>query len=249
MAVGGYVDVLDNQTLAAMTQANMTLIRWNIPFSDEPEVNANTIVFVRSIIAQSHAAGFSVVLTVVPQSVENPDTPERNAAFQEFAVQVATQAPDAIELWAKPELLSTTTEAIKATNPRVLVISGALAPAELVNNASYYESLETIDCVGVMYEADEDSSASDLVNDLGTIRETVLTKPLCLTALSYAADSAAVEEQANFYEELFNNPLDGVMLIAIYRVAPVEGALDFVNSHALIREDGSCPACDAIGAR
>lgn len=165
LPVGGYITDLSEDTLTAMQEAGMVWVRWIIEFRTDSD---STLSYVASRIAQSQAAGFKVLLTIVGdpnQMRENEDT--YYASYAEFVGQVAALNPDAIEVWtemnlnrywptgkidpaAYVELLNQSHTAIKAANPEVMVITGGLAPTgaqdsfgqeQVWNDDVYYQGM------------------------------------------------------------------------------------------------------------
>ncbi len=134
-------------------------------------------------IDQAHANGFKVLLGIVgdPGDVTQPGFAEE---YARFVGEVAALGPDAIEVWneqnidrewaagsidagAYTQLLAAAYNAIKAANPNVAVISGALAPtgyfgaagctAQGCNDDVYVRAMAAagaaryMDCIGAHY--------------------------------------------------------------------------------------------------
>jgi hypothetical protein len=181
LPVGGQVTYFTDDTIQKMKAAGMTWVKWQIPY----DVNdANLVNVARDRINWSHAAGFNVLLSItgkVEQLAEQGDN--YYPVYAEFLGTIAAMHPDAIEVWnemnldrewpqgkidprAYAKMLQQAHDAIKAADPQVMVITGALAPtgaegafglAKVWNDDRYYQGManagvaQYADCIGVHY--------------------------------------------------------------------------------------------------
>jgi hypothetical protein len=176
---GGHVTGTDSERAAnAMNQAGMTWMKVQIRYG----VGMGT-GDVANAIGLAHMRGFKVLLGIV-------GAPAELAAggggyirqFAGFLGEVASLGPDAIEVWNEPNLdrewptgqisganytalLRESYNAIKASNPGVMVISAAPAPTgaeaaypgQVVNDDNFLRqmvnagALQFMDCVGMHY--------------------------------------------------------------------------------------------------
>lgn len=128
-----------------MIEAGMAWVAYELAW--EPDLPAASA---RALIEEGRRNGFKVLLSVVsarqrPQALDTP-------AFIEFLRGVAYYGPDAIEVWAEPnvatrwpagelsgatyvqQILAPAYNAIKSVNSNIMVISGAPAPPIGVGN-------------------------------------------------------------------------------------------------------------------
>jgi len=308
LEVGGHVAYLSGDAQAAMRRAGMTWVKWQVPFrlGESTEVAADRI-------RRGREAGFKVLLGITGDVGELQQLgAEYYPRYAEFLGQVAALNPDAIEVWnemnidrewptgrispnAYAQMLQQAYTAIKAVNPNVLVISGALAPtgaegafgsSRVWNDDRYYGGMvsagvaQYADCIGVHYnegilaptQLGGDPRGEYPTRYLPLMLERVgypfrnQGKPLCFTELGYLssegypplpgafswASSTSVQEQAQWLA-------GAIQVAADYERVPVKMVIvwnidfDTYNDdpqagYAIIRPDGSCPACDAIGA-
>lgn len=182
--VGGHVLSLDEAAVTAMRSAGLTWIKWQIRLR-LTEREAFLDGALRKLQQANDAGGFYVLLGVVgyKDEMQALGLDAYYAQFAEVMGQLAALNPQAIEVWNKPnidrewptgridpteyaEMLRLSYNAIKATNPNVMVIAGALAPtgAESVfglgsvwNDDRYYQGManagvaQFADCIGVHY--------------------------------------------------------------------------------------------------
>ena len=137
-AVGGFElggQARDTGYAGQMYSAGMSWIKYQVR-------SVGDVSGAAGAIAQGHAAGFKVLITIIDPGWNHSDY----GAFASFMGEVAAQGPDAIEVWNEMNLerewpaermsganyvndmLAPSYNAIKAVNPNIIVISGALAP-------------------------------------------------------------------------------------------------------------------------
>lgn len=180
LPLGGHVAFFEENAQAAMKQAGMGWVKFQLRFHI-----GDTIDAARDVIERGHRAGFKVLLGIVgdKQELANSTFTEYNPIFAEFLGQVATLNPDAIEVWNEmnidrewptgridpsryADMLRLAYTAIKDVNPDILVITGALAPTgaegafglgAVWNDDRYYQGMartdipQYADCIGVHY--------------------------------------------------------------------------------------------------
>ncbi|MBI5671058.1 MAG: hypothetical protein HZC41_23940 [Chloroflexi bacterium] len=179
--VGGQVLYFTDETIAAMKEAGMTWVKWQIPF-----VVGDTNLFnvARDRINWSHEAGFYVLLSITgeKEALAEMGDAEYFPLYAQFLGEIAAMGVDAIEVWNEMnidrewpagrisarsyvEMLRQAYEAIKAADPQVMVISGAPAPTGFFGGCSnagcddgdYYWNMANngaanyADCIGVHY--------------------------------------------------------------------------------------------------
>jgi LysM repeat protein len=300
--IGGQSTGLGNH--GRMTQAGMKWFKLQYKWGpgDDPNVLAGQI-------QDAHNKGFKILLSIPGRNTHPaPGSLDFNA-YVNFLGALAPLGPDAIEVWNEmnidvewptgeinpttyvTRMLAPAYSAIKAANPNVLVITGALAPTGFDNGSNawaddrYLAGMKAAgaanyaDCIGVHHNAGATSPnvttghpasyhyswyfrpTLDLYyNTFGGSRK------LCFTELGYvSADGFAgippgfawgsgtsVSEHAQWLAEAvsLSAATGKVRLLIVYNV-------DFTNydlngdpqaGYAMIRPDGSCPACDTIGA-
>ncbi len=229
LPAGGFVYSLDPEDIEAMQSARMTWIKKSIRLTAETDFEV-----IGELIEQSHQAGFNVLLTVIGSI---PDLTTQGESyypiFAEALTEIATLGPDAIEVWqemniarnwvagqvdpvAYVDLLHMAYTAIRAVDPSIMVITGALAPFmgasmfgpdEVWNDDRYSQGLadagaaEYADCIGVSYNSGATSpfvTSGDIRGDAPiwyfspTIERAAAPfadadLPLCLTIMGYAS--------------------------------------------------------------
>lgn len=177
--LGGHVvSPASERTQNAMRSAGMVWMKMQIRFSRGASIGA-----AENAINAARAGGFKVLLGVVGSPNDfNGTEDDYIRQYSEFVARIASLGPDAIEVWNEPNLarewpagaisgenytrlLRRAYQAIKSTNPSVLVISAAPAPtgAEaflpglVVNDDNFLRqmvnagALNFADCVGMHY--------------------------------------------------------------------------------------------------
>lgn len=173
--LGGQVQGFGPDAEAAMRTAKMTWVKRQVVWG--PGASADSFV---ALIADSHARGFKVLLSVTGHAGEL--RPEYFAEYAQFVGRLAGAGADAIEIWneqnieregsfglVSPEaytsLLQQSYNAIKAANPGTMVVSGAPAPTGFFGGCGpngcddlpYLQrmvnagALNYMDCVGIHY--------------------------------------------------------------------------------------------------
>jgi len=165
MTVGGWVSDFSEETLQKMRDAGMTWISGYVFYNSDGVGEAlNTA---QILISAAHEAGFKIMLQVTGEPgdiMENRR--DYNAMLAITLGYIAKLGPDAIQVWAEPNIdrnwltgeinsaayvtmLRQAYMAIKANNPDVMVISAAPAPTsaqdsfpdQIVNDDVYYQGM------------------------------------------------------------------------------------------------------------
>lgn len=300
-AYGGHIDSLSEATADALNRSGMTWVKKQARFrpGDDPNGWAG-------FVNDARARGYRVMLGVVGQ----PDQLLQDGYFDAYANFVgglAALGVDAIEVWNEPnidrewpagyidpgmytQLLARAYNAIKATNPNTLVISGAPAPTGFFggcsgagcDDAPYMRGMAAagaaryMDCVGVHYN----EGIVPPTQNSGDPRSEYFTRyysgmvntyysafngqrPLCFTELGYLspegfpplpggfawAQNVTVAQQAAWLSQVVNIARNSgrVRLLIVWNVDFRNYGSDPMAGYAMIRPDGSCPACDALG--
>ena len=311
VSVGGHVLTFNETTQETMRQAGMTWVKWQIPFlMDDPDGLVNVA---RDRIRRSHAAGFRVLLSIKGEVDDLRDLGEDYyPIFAEVLRRVAAHGPDAIEVWNEMNIdrewptgrispqsylamLRPAYEAIKAVDPAIMVISGALSPTgaegafgldKVWNDDRYYQGManagvaDYADCIGLHYNEGiigPRQLGGDPRDDYPTryfrpMLDRVAVPfrgddvPLCLTEMGYLtpggygplpdgfawAGNTSVAEQAQWLAEAVQLAGDyerkSVRLIIIWNVDFDNYEQDPQAGYAIIRPDGTCPACETLAA-
>jgi hypothetical protein len=310
--VGGQVTYFTDATAALMKNAGMTWVKWQIPYST---ADSNLINVARDRINWSHKAGFNVLLSIT--GIVDELAAQGDAfypVYAEFLGQVAAMHPDAIEVWnemnldrewpqgkidpvAYTEMLRQAHDAIKAADPDVKVITGALAPtgaegafglARVWNDDRYYQGManagvaQYADCIGVHYNegiiAPQQQGGDPRQPDYPTRYLPLMIQrasypfrdqniPLCFTELGYLspegygplpsgfawAVNTSVQEQALWLHDAIQVAAQmssaKVNMIIVFNVDFDRYDKDDPQAgYAIIRADGTCPACDQLTA-
>ncbi|MCP4358798.1 MAG: LysM peptidoglycan-binding domain-containing protein [Chloroflexi bacterium] len=291
---------------ARMQEAGMNWIKIQVKWS--PGQSADSVV---GAIDDAHNNGFKILLSITGAQTYPPTNGIDFGAYVNFVGDVATKGPDAIEIWNEQNidfewpagqisptsyvnnLLAPSYNAIKAANPNVMVVSGALAPTGFDNgtnawsDARYLSGMAAanaasfMDCVGVHHNAGATSPFAttghpadsgdhhyswyfgptfDLYyNSFGGARQ------LCFTELGYMspqgfsfvpanfswAANTTVAQHAQWLGEAvgISRGSGRARMVIVFNV-------DFTRydendpqaGYAIIRPDGSCPACTTLGA-
>lgn len=177
--VGGHISGFNEDAIEPMRRAGLTWIKWQIPYTIGDPLDG-----ARDRINWSHERGFRVLFSITGSVEELAEMGEEYyPVYAEFLAKVAALEPDAIEVWnemnidrewptgqidprAYAEMLRQAYQAIKAANPNVMVITGALAPtgaegafglSRVWNDDRYYQGManagvaDYADCIGVHY--------------------------------------------------------------------------------------------------
>lgn len=306
--VGGHVRNFGDTAKSLMHDAGMTWVKWQVPYFEGTD-----LAIARDRINWSHEAGFKVLLSI---------TGEKDALavggdiyLEEYATflgGVAGLGADAIEVWnemnidrewptgkidprAYAVMLEKAFNAIKATNPDTMVITGALAPtgaegafglASVWNDDRYYQGMANAgvanfaDCIGVHYNEGilpPTSQGGDPRGEYPTrylplmlnrvafpFRATDI--PMCMTEMGYLSPEGYGPLPTNFnwaanvdVQEQSTWLAQAIQITSNFESMPAELVIvwniDFDNyendpqaGYAIIRPDGSCPACDTIAA-
>jgi len=308
--VGGQVTYFTDETAALMKSAGMTWVKWQIPYL---LTDTNLINVARDRINWSHAAGFNVLLSITGEVSEMEIYGEDYyPLYADFLGTIAAMHPDAIEVWnemnldrewpqgeidprAYAEMLRQAQAAIKAADPQVMVIAGALAPtgaegafglARVWNDDRYYQGManagvaQYADCIGVHYnegiippqqqggdprQPDYPTRYLPLMIQRAAFPFREQNIPLCFTELGYLspegygplpggfawAANTSVEEQAEWLRDAITVAAQmssaRIELIIIFNVDfDRYDENDPQAGYAIIRADGTCPACDQL---
>ena len=229
-ALGGFA--LGGQALSFawphhMHAARMTWVKRQVRYHQ-----GDNAANVRGVIDQAHGAGFRVLLSIVGEPGQMaPDRAGYTQNFVSFLSGVAALGPDAIEVWneqnidrewpngqispqAYTEMLRGAWNAIKGSNPNVMVISGAPAPTgffgggctnsgcddlAFIRGMAAAGAANYMDCVGVHYNEgilSPDARSGDPRGSGGhytryysgmfdAYASTFPGKPLCFTEIGY----------------------------------------------------------------
>jgi hypothetical protein len=179
LEVGGHVLYFSDEAQERMHDTGLTWAKWQAHFQ-----LGDDVAIPRDVINRTHAAGFKILISVTGSVDELRDLgDEYYPLFAEYLGLVAELEPDAIEVWnemnidrewprgrinprAYAQMLQPAYEAIKAANPDVMVITGALSPTgaegafgadRVWNDDNYYFGMVNAgvanyaDCIGIHY--------------------------------------------------------------------------------------------------
>ena len=180
--LGGPLLGFGEDTVAFMQTAGMTWMKWQIPFTVGDD-SLLTVALDR--INHAHRNGFKTLLSIKGDKNEMAQIGEEEyfPLYAAFVGRVAAFAPEAIQVWneqnldrewpegqidpvAYVEMLRQASQAIKAVDPTIMVITGAPAPtgaegafglAKVWNDDRYYQGManagvaDYADCIGVHY--------------------------------------------------------------------------------------------------
>jgi hypothetical protein len=309
--VGGQMDNFDEEAAALMRDAGMTWMKWQIPFVIGDD---SLITVARDRINWSHEQGFFAFLSIKGTVDELAAQGEDYyPLYAEFVGRIAELQPDAIQVWnemnldrewprgeidprAYVELLRQSSEAIKAVDPLIKVVTGAPSPTgaegafgldRVWNDDRYYQGLanagaaQYADCIGIHYNEGiiaPRQQGGDPRGDYPTYYFPLMIQrasfpfrnqdvPFCFSELGYLSPdgygalpegfawgaNTSVAEQAEWLRDAIQiaSTLDSarIDLIIVFNVnftRFVEG--DPQGGYAIIRPDGSCPACNTIAS-
>ncbi len=303
-ALGGQTLNLNNK--ARLQEASMTWIKYQYKWAAGDSTDE-----LKAIIDSAHHEGFKILVTITGDTAYPAANSINFMSYIDFIRQVAALGPDAIEIWNEMNIdfewpagqispssyvnnmLAPAYTAVKAVNPNILVISGALAPTGFDNTTNawsdsrYLSGMRTanaasyMDCVGVHYNAGATSPSANsghpadpgdrhyswyYVPTLTLYRNAFSgSRDLCLTEFGYLtpegfngvppgfswAANTTLNQQATWLAEATQIAANSgyVRLAIVFN-------LDFIKyepdgdpqaGYAIIRLDGSCPACARLG--
>jgi len=304
---GGHVtNAGSERAAAAMRQAGMSWmkmqIRWSPGGSTADAANA---------ISSARSKGFKVMIGAMGYPGDLAAGGE--GYIQQYAAwtgAVAALGPDAIEIWNEPNIdrewprdqisggaytnmLRASYNAIKASNPSVMVISGAPAPTgaenafpgQVVNDDNFLRqmmdagALQYMDCLGMHYNEGVVSPTTRSGDPRGDYYTRFLggmldvywgatggQRPICITELGYLTSagyppltpyfswgaSTSLQQHANWLAQaaVVSSQSGRVRVMIVWNVDFTQYGADPQGGFAMIRPDGSCPACAAMaGAR
>lgn len=303
-ALGAQTITLDHQ--AQLQEAGMTWIKFQYKWPSENDMDE-----LEAIIDAAHEEGLKILVTISGDTAyPAADSIDFNS-YITFVQQAAALHPDAIEVWNEMNIdfewpagqispssyvnnmLAPAFTAIKAIDPNILVISGALAPTGFDNDfnawsdSRYLTGLRAagaanyLDCVGVHYNAGATSPSATsghpadpgdrhyswyYIPTLTLYRNAFSsTRDLCLTefgfmspegfdgvptGFSWAADTTLTQQASWLAEATQIAANSGYIRLAIVfnlDFIKYELAGDPQAGYAIVRLDGSCPACATLG--
>ncbi|MFQ5398544.1 MAG: LysM peptidoglycan-binding domain-containing protein [Anaerolineae bacterium] len=302
MALGGQSHNLTHREL--MAGAGMTWVKFQHKWTpgDAPATLAGRI-------AEAHNSGFKVLLSITGADTYPGPGSIDFSRYAQFVGGVAALGPDAIEVWNEMnidfewpageinpaayvnQMLSPSYQAIKAANPSVMAISGALAPTGFDNGHNAWAddrylagmraagAARFTDCIGVHHNAGATSPSVTTGHPAAYHHSWYFlptlhlyadsfggARPLCFTELGYLsadgypglpasfswAGGTSVSEQAQWLGEAVRLAAASgkVRLLIVYNVDFTEYDLsgDPQAGYAILRPDGSCPACATLRA-
>ena len=296
--VGGQVTGLYQNTRTALQSANMKWVKMQLSVGQDGS----------GLIAEAHGAGFKILFSVIGD-VNQVMNSSYQDTYASFVAGLAASGADGIEIWNEMNidrewpvgqinganyvpLLAKAYNAIKASNPNTLVITGALAPTGFFgaagctdqgcNDDTYYAQMaaagagQYADCIGVHYNegivSPTQSSGDPRDNYPTRYFNTMLSratgpfgnKQACFTELGYlspegygalpggfawAADTS-IQEQATWLAQAAVQAANSgrVRLMIVFNVDFTTYGTDPQAGYAMIRADGSCPACSALAS-
>jgi hypothetical protein len=303
--LGGQTHSLANPD--RMRQAGMTWVKFQHKWSPGQSPNE-----VAGRIDSARANGFKVLLSIpgplYPDSIEY-------GAYIEFLRGVAALGPDAIEIWNEmnfdvewpaddingasyvTNMLAPAYNAIKSTNPNVMVIGGAPTPTgafgggcgtlDFGNGNSitgcddwvYLQQMADagaanyMDCMGMHYNEGilpPSQTSGDprgefysyYLQNMTNLYYNTIGKPVCITELGYLspeglgelpgafawASNTTAAQQAAWQAEaaIIASQSGKVRMSIIWNVDIFVWGSDPQAGFAIIRPDGSCPACESL---
>jgi len=308
--VGGQMDNFDDNAAKLMQEAGMTWAKWQIPFTLG---DASLIDVARDRINWSHQHNFFAFLSITGNKDEL--AAQGDAAYDpqyaDFVGKVAALQPDAIEVWnemnldrewptgkidprAYVSLLKAAHDAIKAVDPSIQVVTGAVSPTgaegafgldRVWNDDRYYLGManagaaQYADCVGIHYnegviapnQTTGDPRPSYPTYYFQSMMQRALTPfassnlPLCFSEMGYVSPEGYSALPAGFAWGANTTVADQAAWLAqAVQIAAQSGKVkllivfnvnftQFVDNdpqggYAIIRPDGSCPACQSLAA-
>ena len=308
---GGSSFALGAQTLnlnnkARLEEAGMTWIKYQYKWTAGDSTQE-----VERIINAAHDNDFKILVTISGDAAyPAADSIDFNS-YINFMQQVAALKPDGIEVWNEMNIdfewpagqispssyvnnmLAPAYTAVKAADPTIMVISGALAPTGFDNNTNAWSdsrylagmraagAANYMDCVGVHFNAGATapSATSGHPADPGdrhyswyfqptlTLYRNAFsgTRPLCLTEFGFLtaegfdgvppgfswAGNTTLNQQAAWLAEAAQIAKNSgnIRLAIVFNLdfTKYEPDGDPQAGYAIVRADGSCPACAALG--
>lgn len=297
--LGGQTHTLANPAL--MQESGMTWVKFQHKWGpgDSPDAVAGRI-------GHAHGNGLKVLLSI-PGAEAYPNSIDFNA-YVEFLRGVAALGPDAIEIWNEmnidfewPEgqidpnsyvnnMLRPAYQAIKSTNPNVMVISGAPAPTGFDNGTNawaddrYMQGVAAagganyMDCIGVHHNAGATPPNAASGHPAGNNHYSWYfmptldmyynafggARPVCFTELGYLsgqdfggvpsrfswASNTTVSQHAQWLGEATSMAGNSgkVRMLIVFNVDFTHWGDDPQAGFAMLRPDGSCPACNTLRA-
>lgn len=299
---GGHVDGFSGYSAEQMARAGMTWVKrqWRYQPGQNPAETAGWI-------NEAHGRGFRILLAVVG-SASDVTREGYFAEYASFVGGVAAQGADAIEIWNEPnidrewaagsisaalytDLLRQSYQAIKATNPNTMVISGAPAPTGYFGGCSgagcddnlYVQGMAAagaanyMDCLGIHYNegivpptqtsGDPRGSSGHYSRYFQSMINTYWrafngARPLCFTEMGYLTpegfgplsagfawgQNVTLAQQAQWLDQAVSLAARSgrVRLLIVWNIDFTNYDDDPMAGFAIIRPDGSCPACDAL---
>ena len=297
-AFGGQVFGWNSQAENYMRLSGMTWVKRQVRHGPGADPGS-----VAGTINEAHARGFRVLLSVI--GIHSTDEGYFND-YANFVGGLAGLGADAIEVWNEQnidrewpsgqidpgrytQLLAKSFNAIKASNPNTLVISGAPAPtgffggchgggcddAPFVAGMAAAGAGRFMDCIGIHYNEgiiSPNQTSGDprgghytryfwgMVNAYSGAFGNA--KPLCFTEIGYlspegygplpgafgwAANTSVGEQSAWLDQALALSRNSGrVKMFIVWNVDANFYGADPMAGYAIIRPDGSCPACSAF---
>ncbi|MFN8372411.1 MAG: hypothetical protein U0694_05995 [Anaerolineae bacterium] len=301
---GGHVTGTSTGASDAMRRAGMSWMKVQLRYTPGMDPSAAA-----GPIGEAHARGFKILLGIVG----NPGDLAAGgggyvSGFASFLGGVASQGPDAIEVWNEAnidrewpngqisgatyaDMLRQAYQAIKGANGSVMVISAAPAPTgaeaaypgAVVNDNNWVSQmvqaggLNYMDCLGAHYNegiVGPDQRSGDPRDDyytryFGGMLDTYWSisggaRPICFTELGYLtpegyppldpyfgwAANTTVAQQASWLARTaaLASQSGRVRLMIIWNIDFTSYGADPMAGYAIIRPNGSCPACDALAA-
>jgi hypothetical protein len=296
--LGGQTHSLANPTL--MSYAGMNWVKFQHKWSAGDAPNA-----VAGRIQQAQANGFKVLLSI-------PGTDHTNIDFNAYVTflgGVAALGPNAIEVWNEMNIdrewpagqispatyvnnmLAPAYNAIKASNPNVMVISGAPAPTGFFggcggggcNDDLYVAGMAAagaaryMDCIGIHYNegiispnqtsGDPRNPSNHYTRYFWGMVNTYWnafggSRPLCFTELGYLsgvdygglpggfawAGNTSIAQHAQWLAEAASLSASSgkVRMMIVFNVDFTAFGADPQAGYAMMRADGSCPACETL---
>jgi len=308
--VGGQVDTLDDSAAKLMQQAGMTWAKFQIPFT----IGDNSLVDVaRDRINWAHKNGLFAFLSITGNKDELGAQGDAayDPLYAAFVGKVAALQPDAIEVWNEMNLdrewptgkidprsyvslLKAAHDAIKAVDPSIQVVTGAVSPTgaegafgldRVWNDDRYYLGManagaaQYADCIGIHYnegviapdQTSGDPRPSYPTYYFQSMMQRALTPfansnlPLCFSEMGYVSPDGFGQLPAGFAWGANTTVADQAKWLAqAVQIAAQTGKVkllivfnvnfkNFVDNdpqggYAIIRPDGSCPACQSLAA-